>query len=167
MTFRDEEKILIKSLHLSKEYSASRLLAEFRDKGWTKRSVNRLFQKQQMLPVMRRIAQDVFVFQQDSAPAHRACETVQLLQQQTPGFISPDLWPPNSPELNPVDYRIWGLMQERVYKTAVPDVSQLKQRLIDTWSSLSQDVIDDLIDQWRVRLRACVKAKGRHFEYLL
>jgi len=50
---------------------------------------------------------------------------------------------------------------------AVPDVSQLKQHLVDTWSSLSQDVIDDAIDQWRVRLRACVKAKGRHFEYLL
>ena len=47
------------------------------------------------------------------------------------------------------------------------DVNQLKQRLIDTWSSLSQDVIDDAIDQWRVRLQACVKAKGRHFEYLL
>jgi len=158
---------LIKSLHLSKGYNASRLLAEFSDKGWTKRSINRLFQKQQMLPVMRRIAEDVFVFQQDSAPAQRACETVQLLQQQTPGFISPDLWPPNSPDLNPVDYRIWGLMQERVYKTAVPDVSQLKHRLIDTWSSLSQVVIDDAIDQWRVRLQACVKAKGRHFEYLL
>jgi len=45
MTFSDEEKILIKSLHLSKGYNASRLLAEFSDKGWTKRSINRLFQK--------------------------------------------------------------------------------------------------------------------------
>jgi len=106
----------------------------------------------------------VFVFQQDSAPVR---ETVQLLQQRTLGFISPDLWPPNSPDLNPVDYRIWGFMQERVNKAAVPDVSQLKQCIIDTWSSLSQDVIDDAIDQWRVRLQTCVKAKGRHFEYLL
>jgi len=164
MTFSDED---IKSLHLSKGYNASRLLAEFPDKGWTKRSINRLFQKQQMLPVMRRIAEDLFMSQQDSATAHRARETVQLLQQQTPEFISPDLWLSNSPDLNPVDYRIWGLMRERVYKTAVPDISQLKQRLIDTWSNLSQDVVDDAIDQWRVRLQACVKAKGRHFEYLL
>jgi len=73
-------------------------------------------------------------------------------QEDKPGFISPDLWPPNSADLSPVDCRIWGLMQERVYKTAVPDVSQLKQRLIETWSSLSQDVIDDAIDQWRLRL---------------
>jgi len=64
--------------------------------------------KQQMLPVMCCIAGDVFVLQQDSAPAHHAREAVQLLQQQTPGFISPDLWPPNSPDLNPVDYRIWA-----------------------------------------------------------
>jgi len=40
MTFSDEDKILIKSLHLSKGYNASRLLAEFPDKGWTKRSIN-------------------------------------------------------------------------------------------------------------------------------
>ena len=30
--------------------------------------------------------------------------------------VSPDLWPPNSPDLNPVDYKIWGVMQDRVYK---------------------------------------------------
>ena len=96
--------------------------------------------KQQMLPVMRHIEGDVFVYQRDSVPAHRARETVQFLQQQTPEFISPDPWPPNSPHLNPVDYKIWGLMQERVYKTPVRDVRQLKQRLIDSWSSLSQDL---------------------------
>jgi len=26
------------------------------------------------------------------------------------------LWPANSSDLNPVDYRIWGMMQERVYR---------------------------------------------------
>jgi len=167
VTFSDEKKILIKSLHLSKGYNASRLLVEFPDKGWTKRSINRLFQKLRETGTVDRHV--------DSGKPHsaRTEENIDLVddlivsQEDKPGFISPDLWPLNSPDLNPVDYRIWGLMQKRVYKTAAPDVSQLKQRLIDTWSSLSQDVIDDAIDQWRVRLRACVKAKGRHFEYLL
>jgi len=45
MTSSDEDKTMIKSLHLSKGYDASRLLAEFPDKGWTKRCINRLFQK--------------------------------------------------------------------------------------------------------------------------
>jgi len=39
--------------------------------------------------------------------AHRARETIKLLQWETPAFISPDLWPPNSPDLNPVDDKIW------------------------------------------------------------
>jgi len=31
------------------------------------------------------------VFQQNSGPAHRAHDTVHLLQQETPEFIAPDL----------------------------------------------------------------------------
>jgi len=42
---------------------------------------------QQMLPAIKHIAGDAFVFQQDSAPAHRARDTIQLLQQETPDFI--------------------------------------------------------------------------------
>ena len=80
-------------------------------------------------------------------------------------FITPDLWPPNSPDLNPVDYRIWGILQERVYRKSVKDVDELKLRL--AWSSIQQSVIDQAIDQWRIRLNACVKAKGKHFEHML
>jgi len=51
--------------------------------------------------MMREVSGEFFVFQQDSAPAHRARDTVRLLEQAT--FIPPDLWPANSPDLNPVD----------------------------------------------------------------
>jgi len=56
------------------------------------------------LPVIRSIDGDVFVFQQNNAPAHRACDTVELLRHETPQFISPDMRLANSPDLNPVDY---------------------------------------------------------------
>ena len=29
---------------------------------------------------------------------------LEVLRRETPDFISPDLWPTNSPDLNPVDY---------------------------------------------------------------
>jgi len=77
---------------------------------------------QQMLPAIRRMSghsRDCFVFQQDSAPAHRALDTIQLLCRETPDFIRPELWPPNSQDLNPVDYKIWGLMQDCIYQTAI------------------------------------------------
>ena len=47
---------------------------------------------QQILPVMKHIASDMFVFQQDNAPSHRAKDSIKLLKQQTPDFIGPDLW---------------------------------------------------------------------------
>ena len=94
----------------------------------------------------------MFVFQQDSAPAHRARDTVELLRRETPQFISPDMWPANSPDVNPVDYRIWCMMQERVYRVPIQDVDQLRQRLVETWAVLQQSVVDEAIDQWRKRL---------------
>jgi len=35
---------------------------------------------------------------------------------------SSDLWLPNSPDLNPVDYKIWAVMQYIVYQTKVKDL---------------------------------------------
>jgi len=120
-----------------------------------------------LLTAIRNIAGDFYTFQQDSAPAHRARQTIEMLHRETPDFISPDLWPPNSPDLNPVDYKIWGVMQDRVYQRPVSNVDELKQRLMETWSEMEQRVIDQAIDQWRGRLRACVNAKGRNFEHML
>ncbi|KAG2462429.1 PD10A protein, partial [Polypterus senegalus] len=122
---------------------------------------------QNMLPAIRHMSGDFFVFQQNNAPAHRAWDTVELLCRETPGLIGPDLWPANSPDLNPVDYRIWGLMQDRVNQTPIRDIKDLKQHLISVWAELKQSVVDKAIDQWRPRLRACVRAKGKHFEQLL
>ena len=98
---------------------------------------------------------------------NRARETVELLTNETPDFISPALWPPNSPDLNPVDYKIWVGMQEKVYKTKIRDVGQLRQRIIQAWKEFDQAVIDAAIAQWRARLIACVEAEGEHFEYTL
>ena len=122
---------------------------------------------QQLLLAIWQVSGDFFMFQQDSASAHRARETIKLLQWETPAFISPDLWPPNSPDLNPIDYKIWRVMRDRVYQKKVKDVNELRERLVEVWAGLQQNVIDDAIDQWCRRLHACVQAGGGHFEYLL
>jgi len=122
---------------------------------------------QQLLTAIRQVSGDFLVLHQDSAPVHRARETIKLLQRETPVFISPDLRPPNSQDLNPVDYKIWGVMQDRVYQKKVKDVNELSERLVKVWAVMQQNVIDDAIDQWRRRLRACAWARGGHFEYLL
>lgn len=122
---------------------------------------------QNLLPAIREISGDFFIFQQDGAPSHRAKETVQLLTESTPSFIQPTLWPPNSPDLNPVDYKVWGVLQERVYRTPIRDVAELKQRLRAEWSDFSQSIVNNAVNDWRLRLQACIDADGGHFEFRL
>ena len=125
---------------------------------------NLVLLRQGLLPEMRELS-DFFTFQQDNAPAHRARPTVEQLEKEVPDFISPSLWPPNSPDLNPVDYKIWSLVQERVYRCG--NIDELRECIAAVWEAVDQRVIDAAIRQWRQRLLACVKAKGGHFEHLL
>ena len=71
-----------------------------------------------LLPDMRLKSGNDFVFQQDSSarapPVHRSRHTVEFLISNVPEFIEPHNWPSNSPDLNPVDYSIWGTLQQRV-----------------------------------------------------
>jgi len=117
-----------------------------------------------LLPDIKQYS-DYFTFQQDGASAQRARETVELLKVETPDFIPPNLWPPNSPDLNPVDYKIWGLLQERVYKTSIKDVDELRRRIAEEWDKLDQRilVIDTAVAEWQKRLQACVAAGGGQF----
>src|SRR5207248_995289 len=83
----------------------------------------------------------------------------EYLRAETPCVILPDLWPPNSPDLNPIDYKIWGFIQERLYRSVIIDTDDLKKRLVEVWSTMSQSVDDNAIDDWRDRLTACVQAR--------
>ena len=86
----------------------------------------------------------------------------------TKSLYASRLCSPNSTDLNPVDYVIWSVMQERVYQTGVHDIDKLRQRLkITVWFELEQRIVDDAIDQWQRRLLARVDAEGGHFEHSL
>jgi len=98
---------------------------------------------------------------------HRARDTVHLLTRETPDSIPPSLWPPNSLNLNPVDYSVWGVLRERVYRENIRTLDELRQRITEEWERMDQCIIDNAVKQWRQRLRACVSANGGHFEHLL
>jgi len=60
------------------------------------------------------------------------------------------------------------ISQQKLKATNTGGLSdKLRQRLVAVWKDLEQHVIDSAIDQWRRRLRACVCAKGGHFEHSL
>jgi len=62
-------------------------------------------------------------------------------------------WPPNRPDLNPVDYFIWGALQQVVYyHRRIRDVEHLKEVQQTCLEQIGQDVIDCAIGQFRKRL---------------
>jgi len=64
--------------------------------------------------------------------------------------------------LNLVDYKVWSVLQEQEHKVEINNVDELP-----AWNELHQHIIDKAIKQWRTRLKACVEAKGGHFEQKL
>jgi len=59
---------------------------------------------------------------QDASATHGPCsrtahrQTLLGTHWRTCAFIEPDMWPPSSPDLNPVDYVVWGALQQMVYQ---------------------------------------------------
>jgi len=90
---------------------------------------------------------------------------ITMLQRETPYFILPEMWPPNSLDLNLVDYSIWDILQERVYRSQIHDVKELKERLLREWRLLDHIITTTAIVQWRSRLNARVRVNGGHFQH--
>jgi len=60
-----------------------------------------------LLPDIRaRCQRYSWTLQQDGAPSHTARNTLTYLRRENVTFIEPDMWPPNRPDLNPVDYAV-------------------------------------------------------------
>ena len=82
------------------------------------------------------------------------CLTKQLVHPLLPPLqmcndLRSDLWPPNSRDLNPIDYEICGIIQQRVQSTKVQGVKDLTQHLIDMWAGVKESAIQDAIYRQR------------------
>jgi len=58
-------------------------------------------------------------------PIRLARETVDVLTRETPEFFPLTLWPPNNVDSNPMDYKVWSVMHEKVCKGRINDVDEL------------------------------------------
>jgi transposase len=135
--------------------------------------VNALYYTGQLLPKLtedcRTLMGNDFTFQQDGAPAHSARQAQDWLQHNCPNFIRKDEWPPNSPDLNPLDFCVWGMMLDKYEKhTPRPTkLCELKIVLQTIWNELPQNALQKAVLSFRKRLRACIRSDGGHFEHLL
>ena len=120
-----------------------------------------------LIPQMNRLAKrQEYLFMQDGARSHTARLTVTMLDKQKQlKLLKPEYWPANSPDLNPVDYCVWGILERNVYRgRKITNIDQLKAAIVEEWDKLPQDVIDNCINDFKKRLKLVVENEGRHIE---
>lgn len=108
-----------------------------------------------------------WTLQQDWAPAHSAKSTILLCKELFSDVWDKDVWPPNSPDLNPLDYSIWSILESRACATRHASVDSLKAALKKAWDEITAEEVAAIVDNFPRRLKACIAAKGSHFEKLL
>ena len=103
------------------------------------------------------------MFLQDSAPAHRVKNTLSWFESQKIDLISPSEWPPYSPDLNPMDYSIWSILESKACAARHDNFEKLKTSLLKAWDELTPETLTKICQNFRHRLRSCINSKGGHF----
>ena len=102
-------------------------------------------------------------FVQDWTPAHAARATQAWCKKRpVPNFIEKTCWPPNSPDINPVE-NLWSIMDEVVYKDPTPKtMKDLKKPLKQAWKKIPLSTLLDLSHSMQPRLRNVITNKAGH-----
>ncbi|CAJ0933289.1 unnamed protein product, partial [Mesorhabditis belari] len=105
-----------------------------------------------------------WTFMQDGAPAHTKKTVQDWCVANFPSVITKDEWPPNSPDLNVMDFSIWTILEANVCSRKHTSLDSLKKSLTKGWKATPQDDIRAAVEAYPNRLRAVTKAKGGHIE---
>lgn len=112
-------------------------------------------------------------FMHDGAPAHFSILARNWLDANYPGrWIGrngPINWPPRSPDLNALDFFLWGHLKSLVYHTPVENEQDLRQRIINGCNQIrnTPGIFERVRNSIHRRLEGCIIAGGGHFQQLL
>jgi transposase len=109
------------------------------------------------------------IFMQDGAPPHWSLAVRNFLSVTYPsrwmGRSSPNLpWPPYSPDLTPMDFFLWGWVKDRIYRTPVGNLNELRVRIEQAFQALPMDMVHRAISSYPRRLQLCLDCGGRSVE---
>lgn len=106
-----------------------------------------------------------YVFQQDGAPCHTSKRTQEWLASNLAAFWAKDMWPPQSPDLNPLDYSIWANVEDSACKKPHSSVAALQKSIKKYWTQMPDSYIQKTCRAFRRRLEAVIKANGARIEH--
>jgi transposase len=114
-----------------------------------------------LMPFIKRKHRNFLYFQQDNAPCHVSSASRAFLAQKKIPLLE---WPPNSPDLNPIE-NLWGLLKIKAAERFPANLDKLKEVLVDEWNKLPIDYIQTLIFSMTHRMEKLKKSNGRAINY--
>jgi transposase len=136
----------------------------FWEKDWEK--INEGSYSGIIIPIVQEVMQQYpeLQFQQDNAKGHAAAYIKSVFAAIG---IEPIYWPPNSPDLNPIE-TIWDEMKDYIQKH-YPQVHQSYKRLRsavqEAWESITHERIKELVREMPQRCRAVIDAQGAYTKF--
>lgn len=100
----------------------------------------------------------------DSAPAHTAKLTQKYLQDNGINYFTKEQWPPNSPDISPNDYFLFGHLKTQTRKRSATSRDELLKITKRVLSNIPQEMINRALESWPDRVYKLHLAKGRHIE---
>ena len=106
----------------------------------------------------------------DGSPPHFSRVARQFLNQHFAnkwiGHGGPIAWPARSPDLNPLDFRLWGHLKSIVYATSIENAEILQTRIEQGFRQIRET--PGMIERSMTRhVQACLQLQSGHFEHLL
>lgn len=104
---------------------------------------------------------DSRVFQQDGAPSHVSVSTRNFLRAHRVTVLP---WPPQSPDLNPVE-NCWAYISRQLVGRCFPTADSLWGAIQEVWQARPANLVPALYSSIPDRISAVLKAQGGHTQY--
>ena len=99
-------------------------------------------------------------FQQDGASSHTDNKAQQWCKNNFKFFISKERWPPNSPELNPMDYSIWDNISKHMEYHKVKTINDLRREIEKSIKKIDVSYVREVIGAFLRRVYSVEKHGG-------
>ena len=103
-----------------------------------------------------------WVWQQNSALAHKSKETQAWLQKECYDFVPFSHWP--SPDLNPLDYFVWSYVENIKNMTSHNTKASLIAAICRVFAEFPPALVEKACSKFRIRIETVIEAEGGYIE---
>ena len=102
-------------------------------------------------------------FMQDNAPCHKAKIVLDFMAENDIELLD---WPPQSPDMNPIE-NLWAIIKSRRQnKYGLPKSrNEIIDQIFDIWDNIEPSLVENLANSANKRINLVLKLKGKVSKY--